>query len=244
MRAPQIAAFIALALIVCAGFGWAQGWDAGDIWTADDAAATPLTSWFGTTGLIVVPSAETLAPEGIQAHVNVIEGDEGEDDWCTIWGANVSLYEGLEAGVTGLDSSYTGAQSETLLQAKYRLPMDRLFGLPEEAPMIAVGGRDLGEEINRTWYVVLSKDVPLDENEERSMCVTLGFGDAQLPDSPLDGVFGGVELPLFEYAQLQAEYDGENFNAALRYWWNEWAVIEMGVLDDNLAFGFTINSGF
>lgn len=242
MRAHKLAAVVAATLVICSGLGWAQGWDALDIWNADDAANAPVTSWFGTSGLIVVPTAETLAPEGLQAHLNVIETQNG--DWATIWGANVSLYEGLEGGVTGLDDTWTGADDEVLFQAKWRIPVQDYFGLPAAAPMIAVGGRDLADQINRTWYVVLTKEVPLDATRQHMIRLTLGFGDAELPDSPLDGLFGGVDVPLFDYGRLQLEHDGENFNAALRYWWSEWAITEAALIDDNLAFGFTVNSGF
>ncbi len=241
MRAHTVAAVVAVVLVLCAGFGWAQGWDGGDLWTADDVRDAPLPSWFGGTGLIVVPTAQTIAPTDVQAHLHVIDV---EGEWQTVWGANVSIYEGLEGGVTGLDEAYTGAGQETVYQAKYCVPLDRLFGLDPRAPTLAVGGRDLSDEINRAWYVVLSKELPLDPNGDNTALFTLGVGETELPDSPLDGLFGGVDLTIFDYARLQLEHDGENFNAALRYWWSEWAVTEIGVLDDNMGYGFTLVTGF
>lgn len=242
MRAHMLAAVVAAALLVCAGFGWAQGWDGTDIWTADDAAAMPLPSWFGSTGLIVVPSAEVIAPEVIQAHIATVETPN--DDWAVIGGLNVSVYEGLEAGVTFLDDTWTGGDSETLVQAKYQIPLQSFLELGPEVPMLAVGGTDLGDQINRTWYVAASKDLPLTTSGDRVATVTVGFGDTEVDDTPLDGFFAGVEMPLFDFGQIQLEHDGENFNGALRYWWSDWAVTEFAVLDDDMGFGFTVNSGF
>lgn len=244
MRAHTMVAVIAAVLVAGSGLGWAQGWDTGDLWLAQDAANTPLTSWFGDTGLVVTPSANTLPFQGIQAHLSFI--DVGDNDWATIWGVNVSIYEGFEVGVTGLDEVYTGNASEELLQAKLLIPMGSLFELGPDAPTVAVGGRDLSEEINRVWYVVLGKDFPVNPGgaEQRMVRVSVGFGDAQVDDTPLDGIFGGVEFELFDYMRLQVEHDGQNLNAGLRYWWSEWAVTDLVLIDDNIGAGFTLNTGF
>jgi len=244
VRAHTMVAVIAAVLVTGSGLGWAQGWDGGGLWSAQDAANTPLTSWFGDTGLVVIPSADTLPFQGIQAHLSFI--DVGDSDWATIWGANVSIYEGFEVGVTGLDENYTGSTSEELLQAKFQIPMGSLFDLGPDAPMVAVGGRDLSEEINRVWYVVLGKDFPVDADggEGRMFRVSVGFGDAQMEDTPLDGIFGGVELELFDYMRLQVEHDGQNLNAGLRYWWSDWAITDLVLIDDNIGAGFTLNTGF
>lgn len=245
MRAHTSVAVIAAVLVAGSGLGWAQGWDTSDLWLAEDAAQTSLTSWFGDTGLVVIPSAETLPFQGIQAHLGFIDV-ENDDDWATIWGANIALCEGLELGVTGLTKAYTGTQDEELIQAKLQLPLGRLFKLGPDAPMVAVGGRDLSDEINRVWYVVLGKNFTVnpDTSKERTFKVSLGFGNTEIDDTPLDGVFCGVECDLFDYMRLQVDYDAENLNVGLRYWWSEWAVTDLVLVDDNVGAGFTLNTGF
>lgn len=244
MRAHMTVAVIATVLVVGTGLGWAQGWDGDDLWSASEAANTPLTTWFGETGLVTIPSAKTLPFQGIQAHLGFL--DVGDSDWSTIWGANVSIYEGLEVGITGLDDNITGASNEELIQAKLQLPLGSIFELGPDAPMIAVGGRDLGEEINRAWYVVVGKDylVNPDTDQERVISFTLGYGDTQVDGTPLDGIFGGVEFDLFDYMRLQVEHDGENLNAGLRYWWSSWAITDLVLIDDDLGGGFTLNTRF
>lgn len=244
MRALMTVAVIAAVLVAGSGLGWAQGWDGSDLWSAVDAANTPLTSWFGDTGLIVNPSAKTLPFQGIQAHLGFLEMDNG--DWASIWGANISIWEGLEVGVTGLDEEYTGGDNEMIIQAKYQLPLGQIFELGPDAPTVAIGGRDLSEEINRTWYVVLGKDFVMNPgaDRERVVSLSLGFGDTQVDDTPLDGVFLGAEFDMFDYMRLQVELDGENLNAGLRYWWSEWAITDLVLVDDNMGAGFTLNTGF
>ncbi|MGD9495155.1 MAG: hypothetical protein AB7Y46_02475 [Armatimonadota bacterium] len=241
MRAHSLAVVVAAALVMSTVLGWAQGWDAGDVWLAEDARNTPLPSWFGSTGLVVVPTAQTLGLKGIQANVNVVDLD---DEWQTVASINAGLYEGLEVGVTSLDEAYAGGDREVVVQAKYRLPTELFFGPDEGLPMVAIGGRDLGDQVNRAWYLVLTTQVPLNPGATKRADLTIGVGDTEVSDSPLEGVFAGVDLELFDYMRLNIEHDGENLNAALRYFWSEWAVTEAGLLDDDLGFGFSYNTRF
>jgi hypothetical protein len=195
--------------------------------------------------MLVIPTADFLGPNGISAHAHYIDLEES-DDWEAVFGANVSIIRGLEAGLTQLSEAYTGTGSdETLFQAKYAVDLEGLMDIGPEAPALAIGGRDLGDELNRTYYVVMTKDFMQDEYTGNAVTATLGFGDSENGgDAPLDGIFGGVDVTPFEFARLQLEHDGENFNAVLRYAWSEWAVTEIGALDGDLGLGVSLQTGF
>ncbi len=244
MRAQLVAAIVVCLLIVSLSTGFAQGWDdSGYLWDARSVKATSTQSWFGGTGMIVIPTAHTAAQKQINAHYHVIDLEES-DDWEPVWGLTAGIYPGIEAGVTNLSEGWTGDDDELLYQAKIGANLDDLLRLGPESPDIAFGGRDLTDEIGETYYVVFSKDFELDEYQGETVGVSLGLGNADGDDVPLDGFFAGVDLTPFDFARLQVEHDGENINAALRYWWSEWAVTEVGVLDGDVGFGATLHTGW
>lgn len=245
VRAHRVGAVIAALLILSAAVTWAQGWDAGDLWSAEDVRDAPVTSWFGGTGMIVIPTAEVLAPRQWQAHYNMIEA-EGASDWHYLYGGNVSPMEGLEVGVTVLDDAYTpeGEDEETIFQAKYQMDLAEFLDMQEGLPTLAIGGRDFNNDVNRTYYAVLTASLQSETDTSKAARVSLGYGDTEVSNAPLDGFFGGVDFCPFEFARLQIENDGENTNAMLRYWWSEWAITEIGVIDGELALGATLDSAF
>ncbi len=215
------------------------------LWGATQVRQMPMTSWFGGTGMVVIPTAEVAPYRSIQAHLNVI--DVETEDWQTVYGANISFWQGLEAGFTQVGSAYTGAEQgeETLFQAKYQVDLDQILGLGPAAPMLAVGGRDLTNDVNRAYYVALTKEIAGDDYDRTSLArVTVGFGDTEISGTPLDGLFGGIDFTPFDFARLQLEHDGENFNGVLRYSWSEWAITEIAVLDGDMGYGFTLATGF
>ena len=243
MRAQLIA--VVLALLVISVPVFAQGWDGGGyLWDASDVAAASTQSWFGGTGLIVTPTAEVLPQRSLNAHYHVIRVDQ-VDDWESVWGATTGVYPGLEIGATNLSGPFTGTGSnEFVFNAKIGANLDDLLKTGPESPDIAVGGRDITDQVNELWYVVLSKDFQLDPNSEKTVGVSLGLGNSDIDGAPLDGVFFGVDFTPFDYARMQIEHDSENVNASLRYWWSEWAVTEIGVLDGQLGGGFTVQTGW
>ncbi|MGC9318424.1 MAG: hypothetical protein ACP5KN_10390 [Armatimonadota bacterium] len=244
MRAHRIGAAIAVLVVLCAGLSWGQGWDLADIWGAEDVRQAPVTSWFGTSGLVVVPTAEVLGYRDVQAHFTAV--DDEDLDWQYVWGANTSPLPGLEVGATMLDDAYTPKEmdSELVFQAKYQLDLQEFLGLSADFPMVAVGGRDLADDVNRAFYVTFTKELTATRESESAVRVTVGLGDTEIGGAPLDGLFAGVDLTPFEFSRLQMEHDGENFNAALRYWWSEWAITEIGVVDGQPGFTATLSSAF
>ncbi len=127
MRTARLIAVIVVAVIVSATLACAQGWTGDDLWGADDVRDAAKPSWFGTSGMIVVPTAQTLDPQSISAHFHSINVDDPNgDDWMDVYGANVGITDGLEAGVTHLDDV-----GETLYQAKYNMHLSELLDNPD-----------------------------------------------------------------------------------------------------------------
>lgn len=245
MRAQLVAAVVVAVLVFSVPACFAQGWDGGGyLWDARTVEAMPTQSWFGGTGMIVIPTADTIPPKKINAHFHAVDV-EGKDDWEDVWGLTTSIYPGLEAGITNLGEAFTGTgEDELVYQAKFGANLDKLLKVGPGAPDIAVGGRDLADEIGETYYVVFSKDFNVDEYNENTVGVSLGFGNSDRDGAPLDGVFVGVDFTPFDFARMQVEHDSENVNASLRYWWSEWAVTEVGVLDGDIGVGATVHTGW
>jgi len=244
VRAHRIGVAIAALLVVCASMGWAQGWDPVDLWGAEDVREASVPSWFGTTGLVVIPTAEVLDYQGLQVQYHAI--DTEMDGWQYVWGANVSPFPGLEAGVTLLDGAYTPGpeDSELVYNLKYQVNLQKFLRLDEDFPMVAIGARDLNDDANQTFYVALTKDFMATEEPETKFALTVGYGGTEISGAPLDGLFAGVDFSPFEFTRAHVEHDGENVNATLRYWWSDWAITEIGVIDGDVGLGAVYNSAF
>lgn len=245
MRKNTVAAILTVVLVLGASAAFAQGWDdTSGLWLPERIVNVPTQGWFGSTGMMVIPTATVVDHTRVSAHAHYIDLG-GTDGWEHVYGINAALYPGLEAGLTWLGSGLTGTGStETVVHAKYAVDMQNLLNLGPEAPQLAVGGRDLGNNINRTYYLALSKQFLVEHDREMQVGVTIGYGNSDVSGAPLDGFFIGLDLSPFDFARLQLEHDSENFNAQLRYWWSEWAVTEVGFLDGDFGVGASVYTGF
>ncbi len=239
MRTAWLIAVVVVAVFVSTSLAGAQGWDGDDVWGADDVRDAAKPSWFGASGMIVVPTAQTLAPQSISAHFHSINVDNpGGEDWMDVYGVNVGITDGLEAGITHLDDP-----DETLYQAKYNMHLSELLDNPD-LPDVAIGGRDIGDQINRVLYVTVTKDLIIKEDRTSMLRATVGYGDVEVPGAPLDGIFGGIDFTPFDYMRIVVEHDGENVNASASYWWAEWLCTEVGALDGDFGWGVNASTSF
>jgi len=239
VRTAWLMAAIVAALVVSASFAGAQGWDTDDMWGADDVRDAAKSSWYGSTGMIVVPTAQTVVPQSLQGHFHSVNVDDpGGEDWMDVWGANVGITDGLEAGVTQLVDA-----DETLFQAKYNLNLADLLDNPD-LPDVAFGSHDIGDQLNRVLFVTVTKDLVLREDRTALLRATVGYGDVEIPGAPLDGIFGGIDFTPFDFMRIMVEHDGENINASASYWWAEWLATEIGLLDDDFAWGVNASTDF
>jgi len=232
LYAVAIAAILVGASMACS----AQTFVDEEIWTAEQARTETTSSWFGETGLIVIPTADTVDPQAIQAHFHRV--DREGSGWSNTWGANVGFTSNIEGGVTRLDEA-----GETVFQAKVNLDLNKWLNV-EDAPEVAIGGRDIADQVDRALYVVISKELVIKGEKPAVLMGHLGFGDTSLRDSPLDGFFAGVDFVPVDFLRVQIEHDGENINAAARYWWSEWFCTDVGTLDGDFGWGVTAETKF
>lgn len=212
---------LGLVLAVVAALGW-----------AGSASAQP--SLVGPTGVIVVPSAETLGVLQWNVGATGILVEEGENE--SLLYANVGLTRDLEIGVARW--KLQRRQAETTVNAKLRL----LGPLPGEVSL-AVGALDLTDQLERSGYVVLSHVVGagilLRRGRVVSPQVHVGIGGGRF-----DGLFAGFSAVVDGEVEVMADWDGDQVNVGIR--WPlasdlEASVAALNNLDD-LAVGLSFSS--
>lgn len=238
MRTHGLLAAVILAVLVSTSLALAQTWSEGDMWGPADVRSVAKPTWFGSSGLVVVPTAQSVRPQSIQFHYHSVNLGETDNEWMDTYGANVGIIDGLEAGAT-----YLRDDEETVFQAKYVVDVPGLLNDPD-MPYVAFGGHDLGDSINRVLFVAVSKDLILRDDRTALLRATVGWGDSRVPGAPLDGVFGGIDFTPFDYMRVVIEHDGENINASATYWLKSWIALEVGLLDGDFAWGINASTDF
>lgn len=237
MRCSFLAVAVCLLLAVSAAC--AQSYVS--VWEADKSEQTGTSSWFGNVGMIVTPTAAIPAPSAATAQWHRVDRDSGDVD---VIGVNFGVTNWLEIGGARIDDE-AAEDAEEIANVKVLLPVAKWF---DEAnwPTVAIGAVDVSNEINRSYYMVLSKAFPMGAATEdaKQLKVHLGVADSDTEEGALDGVFGGIEFAAFRHALVQAEYDGDAFNAALRYTPMGRVSIDVGTLDSDFGFGLTYRSNF
>src|SRR5262245_32207021 len=112
---------------------------------AGRASADP--SFFGPTGLLVMPTADTLTEQSWNVH------GHGKNQLLT-YGASIAPVKGGEIGVTGYTPQH--GNTKALINAKYNFLMETA-----KAPGIAVGGLDIFNQLDLSSgvYVVATKRI-------------------------------------------------------------------------------------
>ncbi len=246
MRKIMVMFAAIVVLGVVASPGWTQGIFYGT-WEEPAPELQPVPSWYGSTGLIVTPTALMCPPHQIQGGWHQMEFDIKEQ---RVYGANVGITPQIEVGITRVQNikprgvAQTSYTDETILNAKYKLDMAEWFDNPL-APDVAIGVWDWANDLNRAYYLVMSKEVPMaQEVAGRQLNVHLGVGNNDRNTGPLEGIFFGADLVPFESSLLQLEYDGDNLNGALRYYPANWISLDAGLVDDNFGWGVGIGTNF
>jgi len=170
------------------------------------AAVAAAPSLLGPTGLVLIPTAETLGMTGFNVGASGIRVDDGPDQ-SALYG-NVGLQPGLEVGFIREKSEGSGA--ETLLNAKARL-----FKPPLGRISVAAGMMDITDQTDRTPYLVLSHTL--------GAGVLTSVGPVTLPQlhigvggGMIDGLFAGVSTTVNQRVGVMAEYDGDHVNLGAR----------------------------
>jgi hypothetical protein len=167
------------------------------------ASAAP--NFFGPTGLLVIPTADTLAQQSWNVHLHITED-------LLSYGANFGLAKQLELGVTGLDPD--GGDTQALINAKYTLLMES-----GKAPGIAIGGVDLADELDLdpAIYLVASKSLSSlmgGGAAKYNLNAHLGYGWNGIFN---DDVFWGLDLSLTPQIQAMVEGIGGDVTFGARF---------------------------
>ena len=221
--------------------------------SADDSLYGPLSStgpasnsspsYLGATGLLITPTAMIAAPLKASGYWHQVRSDPAQ----TFYGATIGLPGGFEisgvrlTAIEPLPNETDATRDETVVNAKYQIPMGKLL-LDPLLPKVAVGVFDASNQVNRTYYVTVSRALSLTQTSNAALNLHAGWGHSNVDDTRLDGFFGGLDFSPFSAALLQVEYDAKDINANLRYYPAPWLSLDAGVLANDFAFGATLRS--
>ncbi len=178
-------------------------------------------SMMGYSGLLMVPTTDTLSDGGFNVGISSSEVSDWDD---RAYIANFGLQNGLEVGVWWwhpaggglLPTSSSLSRRETLLNIKYRFES----GTPGRASL-ALGVSDITDEVDTAVYFVASKDVgqpigtTIDGKPISRLTLHGGIGGGWIDD-----FFFGVEARLGDRLALIAEHFNNDISvgARLRLW--------------------------
>jgi hypothetical protein len=249
-------ALVALLLVCIAGGAWAQGLGE-SIWEQPGGEVSPAAAWFGNTGLMAVPSAQVRPALTAQVSYHWIHDAseiEGNSQNLQVFSADAMATGDLEVGVTRFRDVATvelqdstpvaGFTDKTTINGRYHLDISRWTSNPE-APDVAIGVRDISDEINRSLYVVVSKGLHVRQQQGPfDVTATLGYGNSKQSGGLLDGIFGGIDFSPGQAFRVQAEYDAQEWNACVRFYPTRTLSLDFGTFNSNLGIGATYESSW
>jgi len=215
-------------------------------WQGPPISSNPTASYLGQTGLLITPTAMIAPPLEGAIYYHKLQTDPRRQ---AFYGATVGLPGHLEVSalrmlnVESLPSSPGVFRNETVLNAKYQIPLGKLVG-NALMPKVAVGVFDVSNQVARVWYLALSRSVSLTQTNGAPINLHLGFGNKDSGDGRLDGLFGGLDYAAAPDSLLQAEYDGQNLNAGVRYFPARWISVDGAVIANDFAWGATASNIF
>ena len=163
-------------------------------------ADTPVSAW-GSSGIILTPSAHVLGFQDVQASGGYIGGtNQGFGTF------HMGLLQGLEAGLT---YNTPGAPMSLAGDFKWRL-IKQTGAMPFS---LALGGMQLGGNatqnlgLNNQLYMVLGHDVQWNfDNKPATLArLSLGFGGNLSGAQPM----ASLQIPILHVASVEAEFVGQ-----------------------------------
>ena len=195
---------------------------------SSQVAATP--AYFGYTGLMLTPTANTLKTGGFDFGAVFLNNDNNN---TTFLSGNIGLLESLEVGAALVSPEH--GDSEGIINAKFGLMKETLV-----TPALAIGMSDLTDNLDATPYVVASKALGLKGDSSWAPRLHVGVGGGRL-----SGIFAGLSATLNSQMQLMVEYDTDDVNFGLQFAATDSLRLHAGLLGgDNLGLGMSYNVGF
>lgn len=195
-------------------------------------AVSAAPSFIGPTGLLLVPTADTLNEK--QFAISYFNFEEHEAD---TYGANYGVLPGLEVGFTHLSND------ETTINFKYAFEPEQFAGT-----RVGLGVLDLTDETNTVLYAVATRDISLDVPKELSnFKLTFGLAGGDSAEAlPLNGFFGGLSFEVGSKLTVLVEHDGEEINIGARFPLGKGFIVQGGMVgsDQNTVLGVSYLSAF
>lgn len=192
---------------------------------AGRASAAP--SFFGPTGLLVIPTADSLAQQSWNAHVHAERN-------TTAFGLNYGLAKQLEVGVSGVH--FRHGDTKALFNAKYTL-----FAETAKVPGLAVGGFDIADQLKLDpgVYVVATKSLSTllgGQLAKYNLRGHIGYGANNIFN---DDIFGGLDLQITQNIQAIVEWINGNLNAGARVGFGKGIRAELASYDGEFGGGIS-----
>lgn len=177
-------------------------------------------SIFGPTGLLRVPTVDTIEAAGMEFGAHLVT----DEVFTATMAVGVIDRLELSAGYVNPDNG----PSDAIISGKWRV-----FGEfeGEEDFGLCVGVFDLTDELNRTAFFSAEKHFEVGETKVRGVA---GWGES---NSLVDGLYAGAEIFLGRNYSALVEYDGDDVNAALRWPFGERMKVSVGSVVDELYVG-------
>lgn len=197
------------------------------------AVAAP--SLLGYSGLVTIPTTDSLEKGQYSAAMFVVDLESGPDS--NVYALNLGMSAGTEIGFARIRPD--GGVGETILNAKHAFREET-----QAHPAVAAGIVDLTGEMDTTAYVVMSKAISwrntTKHGEITAPRIHIGAGGGMI-----DGIFGGLSAVLGERLVLMAEYDSIDFNFGVRLLITDELKAHGAILDgEDLALGVSFSKGF
>ena len=194
---------------------------------SSQVAAAP--AYFGYTGLMLTPTADTLKTGGFDFGAVFLNNNNN----TTFLSGNVGLLDSLEVGAAMVSPEH--GDSEGIINAKFGLMKETLA-----TPALAIGVSDLTDNLDSTPYVVASKSLALSGENSWAPRLHVGVGGGRL-----SGLFAGLSATVNKQMQLMVEYDTNDVNFGLQFAATDNLRLHAGILGgDNLGLGMSYNAGF
>ncbi|MCX6841240.1 MAG: YjbH domain-containing protein [candidate division WOR-3 bacterium] len=183
----------------------------------------PAPSFYGTTGLVKIPTAEVaeygkVVIGGGYTDDYFYQSKKTPEDWSLF--ATIGFIPRLEIGLRmGNRTFFPKVTIDRMISAKCLLVKES-----HSIPAIALGGQDIiGEEKHfNSLYMVSSKNLGFLGVER--IRVHFGWGTDWLDFITgkakayrFIGAFGGIDVKVFPFLALLAEYDAEDINLGVRF---------------------------
>ena len=196
----------------------------------------PAPSILGPTGVILTPNAQTVGDCRWNVGYHFWQSKDGSTDINTVK-ANVGLGPNAEVGAAYFNYDYPSAytypyypynsydDSETIWSFKYRF-----WNETETDPGVAAGVIDVGDQIDLTAYLLVSKTFM--RHSSLPISLTVGWGSGS---SEMHHFFGSGVFHVLPTLDVLTELDHRDFNYGLRWWPWKNVNVDVGALSTKKA---------